>query len=210
MKIALFGATGKTGRLILGKALPLGLEITALARNPAKLDIQDSLLHVMKGDALNADDVAQAIQGQDAVISVIGSRTTKPDTICADSASNSINAMNKYGVMHLVCISGAGLGDNAGIIMTYIIRPLLLKNVYADALAQDALIQRSSLDWTIVRPYRLTDGQGTAHYKVAFAPFPSPLIIRSTTRADVADFMLKEVQTRNFSKKIAFISTRRV
>ncbi|HEV2659963.1 MAG TPA: NAD(P)H-binding protein, partial [Ktedonobacteraceae bacterium] len=70
--------------------------------------------------------------------------------------------------------------------------------------------QSSSIDWTIVRPYRLTDGEGTTHYKVASAPFPSPLIIRTTTRADVADFMVKELQARNFSKKIAFISTRSV
>jgi len=210
MNIALFGATGKTGRLILEKALPLDLEITALVRNPANLEIQHPLLHITKGDALHLEDVAQVVQGRDAVISVIGSRTLNPDTICADSARNIINAMESHGVRHFVCISGAGLGDNAGVIITYIIRPLLLKNVYADALAQDALIQSSALDWTIVRPYRLTDGAGTPQYKVASTPFPSPLIIRTTTRADVADFMVKEVQARNFSKKIAFISTRSV
>ncbi|GAC1504712.1 MAG: SDR family oxidoreductase [Ktedonobacteraceae bacterium] len=208
MKIALFGATGKTGGLVLGQALPAGLEVTAVVRNPAKLAMQHPNLHVVKGDALKLEEVQQGIRGQDAVVSVIGARTLKPDTICSDSARNIIAAMKSEGIRRFVCISGAGLGDNAGFIISYIFRPLILKNVYADALAQDALIQASGLDWTIVRPYRLDDGAATQTYKTSPFAFPSPLLLRYTSRVDVADFMVKEVQQGKFIQKIAFVSTR--
>lgn len=209
MKIALFGATGQMGHEILKRALPAGHEVTALARTPAKLDVQHPHLHVVQGDALKAEDVARVVQGQDAVISVIGARTLKRDTICEDTARNALAAMRQAGVNRLICISGAGLGDNAGFLIQNIVRPLLLKNVYADALAQDTLIQQSDLDWTIVRPYRLTNG-AESNYQAAAKPFRSPLIIRMTSRSDVAAFMMREAVTPRYVRHIAYVSSRAI
>lgn len=206
MKITLFGATGQTGQLVLHRALAAGHEVTALARRPEAIVMQHSKLHVVKGDALNAADVERAIAGQEGVISTIGARTLKPDTICADSARLIIAAMQATGARRYITISGAGLGDNAGVIIERIVRPTLLKNVYADALAQDTLVQASDLDWTIVRPYRLTNGAGT-NYVVSAQKFPSPLIIRSTSRADVATCMVRELNDTGYVRKIVFISS---
>ena len=208
MKIALFGATGQTGLLLLDKLLPAGHEVTALVRNPTKMERTNANLHLIKGDALNATDVAGAVVGQDVAISVLGARSLKPDTICQDSARNIIAGLKASGGRRFICISGAGLNDNAGFIIQRVALPLLLKNVYADALAQDTLIQQSDLDWTIVRPYRLTTGAATTTYKVAAQPFRSPIIVRLTSRADVADFMAKEATQNRYIKKIAFVSTR--
>ncbi len=208
MNIALLGATGGIGRLVLDKALARGHQVTALARTPSKLDVQSPSLHISQGDALKPDDVQKVIGGQDLIISTIGARTLKPDTICEESARNVLSALAQTGVRRFICISGAGLGDNAGLIIEKIIRPLLLKNVYADALAQDALIKRSEIDWTIVRPYRLTNGPESSTYQVARNPFRSPILIRMTTRADVADFMVKEAEERQYLHSIAFISSK--
>jgi len=207
MKITLMGATGQTGSLVLSKLLAAGHDVTALVRTPSKMTVQDPNLRLVQGDVLKRDDVTQVVAGSDAVISVIGARTLKPDTICADSARIVIEAMHSTGARRFVCISGAGLNDNAGFIIQRIVRPLLLKNVYADAIEQDKLIAASELDWTIVRPYRLTTGAATAHYKVADQPFRSPIFLRWTSRADVADFMARESQANQHIQKITFISS---
>lgn len=207
MKITLMGATGQTGRLVLSKALAAGHDITALVRNPSKMTLQDPHLRLVQGDILRLDDVTQVVRGSDATISVIGSRTLKPDTICTDSARIVIDAMRMTGVRRFICISGAGLNDNAGFIIQHIVRPLLLKNVYADAVEQDKVIAASGLDWTIVRPYRLTMGAATTTYRVADHPFRSPVFLRWTSRADVADFMARESQENQHIQKITFISS---
>ena len=160
MKIALFGATGKTGRLVLDRFLSQGHVVTVLVRTPAKLDIQHPNLHVHKGDALIAEDVTTIVRGQDAVVSTLGARSLKPDPICSVAVSTITSAMTQVGVKRFVSLSGVALGEKPGFVMT-IIRQLLLKNVYADAIESDAIIQRTDHEWTIVRPYRMTGGQST-------------------------------------------------
>lgn len=207
MKIALMGATGQTGQLVLAQALAEGHTVTALVRTPSKLTTQHPNLRVEQGDVLRPSDVTRVVDGQDVVISVIGARTLKPDTICADSARNIIAAMQRTGVRRLICISGAALRDNAGFIIQNIVQPLLLRNVYADAVAQDSLIASSDLDWTIVRPYRLTTTVAPPAYSVSDAPFRSPLLLRWTRRSDVADFMVREAQANAYVRRKAYIST---
>lgn len=207
VRIALLGATGQTGSLVLQQALAAGDEIVALARTPGKLTVSHERLRVVAGDATRPDDIARALDGADAVLSVIGSRTLRPDTICTDSARAVLDAMRATGVRRFVCISGAGLNDNAGLLIQRMIRPTLLRNVFADAVAQDTLIRASDRDWTIVRPYRLTNGAGETAYQVSDAPFKSPVFIRWTRRADVADCMLHEVRQNRYVRHIAWVST---
>jgi len=207
MQIALLGATGQTGQLLLNQALAAGHTVTALVRTPSKVTVQSANLKLVQGDVLQVDDVTKALAGQDIVISVIGARTLKPDTICTDSARNVLAAMKTQQVNRFICISGAGLHDNAGFIIQDVVCPLTLKNVYADAVSQDQLIMHSGVDWTIVRPYRLTKGTEPTHYQVADKPFHSPIVLRWTSRADVADFMVHEAENSAYQQKIAFVSS---
>src|SRR2546421_586071 len=207
MKIALFGATGKTGRLVLDRLLAQGHVLTVLVRSPNKIDIQHPNLHIQKGNVLVADDVTKSVRGQDAVVSTVGSRSIKPDLICSGAASTITSAMAQAGVKRFVSLSGVALGEKPGFVMT-IIRQLLLKNVYADALESDAIIQRTDHDWTIVRPYRMTGGQTTQKYLISTEPFPSPVVIRLTSRPDVADFIARGTQEGTYPLQIAYLSTR--
>ncbi|MBA3826205.1 MAG: NAD(P)H-binding protein [Ktedonobacterales bacterium] len=207
MQVTLMGATGQTGQLVLGKLLAAGQEVTALVRTPSKVTTQHARLRIIQGDVLRPADVTKAISADSVVISVIGARTLKPDTICTDSARIIIAAMRQQGARRYISISGAGLNDHAGFVIQSIVRPLILKNVYDDAVAQDKLITTSGLDWTIVRPYRLTNGTSTKDYRVADQPFRSPLLLRWTTRTAVADFMTRESQANQHVQRITFIST---
>jgi putative NADH-flavin reductase len=207
MKIALFGATGKTGRLVLDGLLSQGHVVNVLVRTPARLDIGHPNLHIQQGDALVAEDVATIVRGQDAVVSTLGARSLKPDPICSVAASHITRAMTQAGVTRFVSRSGVALGEQPGFVMT-IIRKLLLKNVYADALESDAIIQRTDHEWTIVRPYRMTGGRATQTYRISTKPFPSPVFIRLTSRADVADFMTRITQEGTYPRQIAYVSTR--
>jgi putative NADH-flavin reductase len=207
MKIALFGATGKTGRLVLDRLLSRGHVITVLVRTPARIDIQHPNLHIQKGDALVAEDVTNCVRGQDAVVSTLGSRSLKPDPICSVAASTITSAMTQVGVKRFVSLSGVALGEKPGFVMT-IIRQLLLKNIYADALEADGIIQRTDHDWTIVRPYRMTEGPATQKYQISTEPFPSPIFIRLTSRPDVVDFITRVTQEGTYPRQVAYLSTR--
>jgi len=207
MKIALFGATGKTGRLVLDRLLSQGHVVTVLVRTPAKLDIGHPNLHIQQGNVLVAEDVTKCVSGQDAVVSTLGSRSLKVDPICSGAASTITSAMTQAGVKRFVSLSGVALGEKPGFVMT-IIRKLLLKNIYADALESDAIIQRTDHEWTIVRPYRMTGGQTTQKYLISTEPFPSPVFIRLTSRADVADFIARVTQEGTYPRQIAYLSTR--
>jgi putative NADH-flavin reductase len=98
MKLLIFGSTGSIGRLLIEQALEQGHEVTAFARNPAKLDIQHPNLKVVQGDVLNLASVEQAVQGQDAVLCVLGSGSKRKGTIRSEGTRQIIRAMEKTGV----------------------------------------------------------------------------------------------------------------
>src|SRR5690348_13841633 len=111
MKLAVFGATGRTGRQLVEQALQAGHEVVALVRTPSKLVIQNPKLRVIQGDAMNPADVDKVVQGSDAVISVLGQSKDSPRDMQTVAITNIIAAMNKYGVKRLVSLTGAGVDD---------------------------------------------------------------------------------------------------
>ena len=114
MKVLIIGATGGTGRILLEKALDQGHEVTALVRNPSTVAPRDYRPRVLRGNALDPDEVKAAVSGQDAVLSALGTRSTKPTTLFSASAANLVGAMKKHDVRRLVCITAVGAGDSKG------------------------------------------------------------------------------------------------
>lgn len=102
MKLTVFGATGKSGQILVRKALEAGHELTAFARTPEKLDARHDRLSVVKGDALDAAAVAEAIRGSDAVVSLIGVNPKSLEPVFAASVANMIAGMRAAGVRRLV------------------------------------------------------------------------------------------------------------
>ncbi len=115
--------------------------------------------------------------------------------------------MKKYDVSRLICLSAWGIGDSKDrlpFVFKHIILPLLMKEEYEDKEAQEQLIQQSTLDWTIVRPSRLTNGPHTGSYRMkSILEFSGQ---SSISRADVADCMLKQLTDQTFRQKCIELS----
>jgi len=152
------------------------------------------------GDVLDANAVTVAVPGHDAVISLLG--YGKPSPAGHDlhpGASHIIEAMKTARVSRLIWISSHGVGDSrgrSGFLFERILVPLLLRAEFADKERQEALVTASDLDWTIVRPARLTSGPLTRRLRAQ--PRLRITIRDSVSRADVAEFVLTELEHGNY------------
>ena len=206
MKVLIIGATGATGKILMREALAMGHEVTALARNPSAVAPEDHHLRVLQGNALEVSSVEAAVAGQDAVLSALGTSSTRPTTLFSESTHNVIGAMDKHGVRRLVCITGVGVGDSkghVGFLYDRIIRPFVVKNIYDDKERQEEAIKQSNLDWVIVRPARLTDEPAKGEYSVYLG---GSYTAKTISRADVAAFMLAQLTDDTYVRKTPVIS----
>lgn len=196
MNILIFGATGPLGRHLTSHALSTGHQVTAFVRTPGRLAPHPGLREVT-GDVLDRDAVAAAVPGHDAVISALGQAS--PSAQGQDlypGASHIIDAMRAACVTRLIWISSHGVGDSrgrSGFLFERIFVPLRLRAEFADKERQEALVLASDLDWTIVRPARLTNGPATGRLRAA--PRLKISIRNSVSRADVAAFVLTELES---------------
>jgi putative NADH-flavin reductase len=207
VKILIIGATGGTGRILLDKALEQGHQVTALARNPSAVAPRDYRPRVLRGNALDPEAVEAAVAGQDAVLSVLGTRSTKPTTLFSASTANLVDAMKKHGVRRLVCLTGIGAGDSkghGGILYDRVLLPFVVRNQYEDKDRQEEIIRRSGLEWVIVRPARLTNKSAKGKYQV----FLSGDSYRATTisREDVSAFILAQLSEDHYLHQTPVIS----
>ncbi len=195
VRVVIFGSTGGTGRLLVEQALDQGHHVTAQARTPEKLvGLAHPGLSIARGDVLDPADVERAVAGQDAVLCAIGAGAERT-TLREDGTRNIVAAMEKEGVSRLVCLSSLGVGDsraNLSFFTRYVIVAIFLRHAFADHERQEAVVRGSSLDWTIVRPPHLRDGPRTGSYRHGFPPTDHD-IKGWISRADVADFMLKQL-----------------
>ena len=196
MKLVIFGSTGSIGHQLVVQALEQGHTVTAFARNPAKLEIEHANLTAVQGDALDSASVEKAVDGQDAVLCSLGAGGTNR----SEGTRNIVRAMEKAGVSRFICLSTLGVGNsraNLNFFWKHIMFGLLLRRTYADHVSQEDYVKESRLDWTIVRPGAFTDGNRTGVYRHGF-PSTDKTIKGKISRADVADFMLKQLTDRTY------------
>jgi putative NADH-flavin reductase len=208
LKILVFGATGPTGRQVVTQALSRGHSVTAFVRNPQALSIDDKRLRVVTGDTTRDEpNVAEAVRGQDVVVSALGRRTTfKSDHLIERSMRTIVPSMERAGVRRLVLVSACGVGEShrdAPLIPRIMYR-LLLGDIFADKKAAEDYVRSSNLDWTFVYPVMLTDGPLTGKYRAGerLEMHGMPKV----SRADVAHFSLTEAEKGDFIRKVAVIS----
>jgi putative NADH-flavin reductase len=193
MKLIIFGATGSIGRQLVKQALEQGHTVTAFARDPKKIGIKHNQLQVIQGDVMDAALVERAVQGQEAVLCSLGAG--RKGTIRSEGTRNIIRGMEKAGVRRLICQSTLGVGDswgNLNVFWKYIMFGLLLRSAYADHVKQESYVRESRVDWTIIRPGAFVDGERTGQYRHGF-PGTDKTTALKISRADVADFMLKQL-----------------
>jgi len=196
MKIAIIGASHGIGNQLLGLALAEGHEVTALLRKPNKLKFSDANLHVIQGDILDPSSVTSAAVDQDAICVCIGIPPgRKPVTVFSEGIKNVLSSISNNTEQKLIVVTGIGAGDSkghGGFLYDRVINPLLLKEIYKDKNRQETIIKKSHASWMIVRPGFLTDGPKTGKYRVI--ENLAGIIAGKISRADVADFMLKQLQ----------------
>jgi putative NADH-flavin reductase len=193
VKLAVFGATGSIGRHVVEQALQQGHEVTAFTRDAARVDRSHERLRIVQGELTDPAAVAGTVAGQDAVVVTLGAG--RRGEVREAGTAAVIEAMQRTGARRLVCQSTLGVGDSRGnlnFLWKRIMFGLLLRAAYADHVRQEQQVERSDLDWTIVRPAAFTDGPRTSRYRTGF-----PGDDRSTTltisRADVAEFLLRQL-----------------
>lgn len=198
MQLVVFGATGGTGRELVKQALGHGHAVRAFVRDPDRLKVIHHRLEVITGDVGDAKQVGDAVRGQDAVLVALGVNERKPNTVLSDAVRTLTGAMEGEGVRRLLMVSSLGVGDSQGQlgpIYTRILIPLLLKEIFADKETAEAVVRESPLDWTLVRPGRLTNARLTGRYRAAPDAARGRWFPR-IARADVADYMLNALERK--------------
>ncbi|MEO6313764.1 MAG: SDR family oxidoreductase [Chitinophagaceae bacterium] len=211
MKLLLFGASGATGRLVAAQAIALGHEVTAFVRNPEKIILSHPALAIVTGDVLNPASVDHAMAGHDAVLCCLGAPANKAYQLRSEGTKNILAAMKRHGVARFICQTSLGFADsrpildNTSFVFKKIIVPFFLKTTFAEHAIQESLITCSDLNWTVVRPGNMTNGAQTGNYKHGF-DYRDGTIKVKIARADVAHFMLAQLNNNAYSKKITGIS----
>jgi putative NADH-flavin reductase len=211
MLLVIVAATGGIGRHLLEQAVAAGHDVTAVVRNPKKLSAQAGLARIAAADLAAADPAVleSAVAAADAVLSGLGPRSTSETGIASQGTRAIVGAMQATGVRRLVVVSAAPIGTvpsparpkppkhdpGDGFFMRHLfshIARTAFRKHYADLALMEDVVRDSGLDWTIVRPPRLTERPLTGSYRVAYGRN-----LRggwSVSRADVAQLMLRVLQ----------------
>ena len=206
MKIAIFGATGKTGIELVKQALEQGHAVTAFVRDPARLAIENENLTFVTGDVFDPSSVAKAVEGQDSVICALGAGSElKKTTVRTTGTINIISSMQKNSIKRLIVVTAMGVGESWDTLSMFnkLFFATLLKSSREDHEKQEVAVKESGLDWTIVRPSGLTETPRTGIYDVG------ENILATTSkiaRADIADLILKELEQNTLIGKAVTIT----
>jgi putative NADH-flavin reductase len=194
MRLLILGASGGTGRAFIRLARERGHDITAFVRSPQKLEPFADHVTIRRGDPRDVTELRAALPGHDAVVSALGPPGPGPTTILRAGARSTVDAMQTIGPRRLIVVSAAVLFDLG--LLGAVLRRTLLKNVSEDSAAMERIVMESGLDWTIARPPRLTNGPLTGRYRVADDQLPNRSALTSISRADVAHFLVSELEQR--------------
>ncbi|WP_158579953.1 NAD(P)-dependent oxidoreductase [Geodermatophilus marinus] len=210
VEVAVLGGTGRTGRAVVAELLRRGHDVAVLARDPATLGDAAASVRVVRGDSRDAGALTELTAGVDAVVSALGPVGREP-TLHRDTAAALVPVLQQAGVTRFVGVSGAGIdvpGDRKSrrdrLISALVQR--LGGAVVADKPAEHAVFAASDLDWTLVRPPRLTDGPATGRVE-----HHASESCRGTRigRADLAAFLVDCVEQHLYPRRAPLVAAAR-
>lgn len=208
MKVVVFGASGQTGRLLVEQALESGHEVIAYVRREGSVAVNHQNLKVITGPLTDTSLLVQAISGADVCISTLGGNSlTKRSPELTDGINHIVNAMEQLEVKRFIYLSSIGAGESRyfmGPLMRLLIVAILLRVPLADHTANEKCIHASSLKWTFVRPLGLTNGEKTGKYRHG-SDFIKITGNHKISRADVADFLLSQIDSDKYIRKGAWL-----
>jgi putative NADH-flavin reductase len=207
MTIAVFGITGRTGLALAEAARARGLAVQGMTRGGQPLaELPD--VQLVRGTFADADRVAETVVGADAVCCVIGPRPSSREAFCAAATAAVIVGMRAAGCRRLLCLTGAMIGSapgNRSRPMQWMARSFAqhAPDLARDREEQERIVAASGLDWTIVKPPRLTEGSASG--RVCAGTDLRLGLLSRISRADLAAFMLDEIDGRAYVRQRVFV-----
>jgi putative NADH-flavin reductase len=207
--LAVFGASGGTGRALIARAAELGWPVHALVRATGAPIAMTGHLKLRKGELPSLDDVSLVVMGTDAVCCVFGPRLSSTDAVCAEATRTIVEAMKRLGVRRLICLTGAMIGaypENRSAPLEWMAgsferrRPALA----ADRAEQERVVRESGLDWTLVKPPRLTDGPARRHVRIG--PDLRVGLLSRVSRSGLAAAILEEIESPSHLRQAVFVA----
>jgi putative NADH-flavin reductase len=209
MKIAVIGATGRTGLQVVEQALARGHHVTALARHPEALPRRQGM-DSAAADVLNRAGLAGPLAGADAIVSTLGiGASREPTVVYSEGMANVLHAMAAHGIRKLAVVSATPAGPRAEqpFLQRRLAMPILDRvfgATYDDMRRMEALLRGSDLDWVCLRPPRLVAKKATGRYRLdASRPLPKA---RSITCADLATALLDSLDRPDLYRRAAYIA----
>lgn len=191
MNLFILGATGAIGKHLLDSALERGHQVTSYVRSPQKIHLTHERLKVVRGSVFDVDQMAHSLTGNDIILSAFGPTTVRSSTLRREFGRTLAAAMRKSGVRRAQIVSAAFLFPDIGFVGR-ILKATLFRRMIPDMAGMEAEVSQSDLDWTVVRPPRLTNDPITDAYRIMDGALPPGGF--SISRADVAQFMIDEAE----------------
>jgi putative NADH-flavin reductase len=206
MRLLVVGANGRTGRILTQRALERGHEVTALDASGAQEPRER--LRVVRADILVPSSLQPAMEGQDAIVSLVSPHPRRNGRVYVEGTRNLADAAASAGVRRLVVVSAEGAGVSPARLPLFyrlVLRIPVVARLYPDiAQMETDLMARTDVDWTIVRAAILSDGPQTGEYRTAVGDVvPGGVRI---SRADLADFLLAVVESGDYVRQRVVIA----
>ena len=203
LRLAIFGGTGRTGRVVIEHALRHGHEVNALTRDPARINPRPQL-HVVGGDVRDPAAVARTLDGADAIISTLGRQRRGPD-ICTEGIRTVLLTAAGNGPHRLIILSNYGVADSRRRTAYVAASWLLERAVLRDKEQMESLVRDSDTDWTVIRAPVLTNGSRTGNYRTGTDLRLS--LTAKVSRTDLAEFMLTELREKAYPRRAVVITS---
>lgn len=213
MRVTVFGANGATGRLLCRQLLDQGHGVVAVTRRPDSFPVDGA--EVVQADATDPAAVTRAVQGADAVLSVLGTPFTRqPITLYSTAGREIVAAMQVAGVRRLAVVTSSAAvrlpQPAGGLLLTHVLEPLVTRTVgrttYQDMRRLEKLVTESGLDWVVLRPSGLFDHPEVTAYELADDHAPAPF----TARADLAAALVQTLTDDSLLRRAWAVSTTQV
>jgi uncharacterized protein YbjT (DUF2867 family) len=200
MNLTLLGAAGATGVPLVEQALADGHHVTALVRSRQKLSITNPNLDVVEGDATDRAAVSQAMNGADAVISVLGAR----GPVIAEATRAIVAVANQEGPERIVMLSSFAVARDRLTPISKLVTRMAMGSQIKDKAAGEDVLRASGLDWTIVYAAKLTNGPKTEPRVVPETRKVG--MVQKISRANVASFLLQAATDDLYSRRSVVIT----
>lgn len=206
IKVAVLGGGGRTGKYLVNKLIARGFQIKLLLRKPEEFQIKSSLVEIIKGDAINPEDIWNLVQGCQAVISTVGQRPGEP-LVASRTVTNVLEVMNKLGINRFISMAGINIdtpfdkkGKETSLATEWM--KVNFPEIQADRQKAYSILSSSEQNWTFVRVPFIEFSESSGELAVNLEDCPGNKICAG----NIADFLVAQLTDETYFRKSPFIA----